>query len=93
MKRYYLKLFKFAGIFLSDYSRVYWGNAEKKKLKATNRGEAIDEALKLFKEHRRLQLKLVDNRFTKDHRGKLKTTFPKKMIIIEEVTYEYHVHV
>lgn len=93
MKRYYLKLFKFAGVYPSDYSRVYWGNAEKRKLEATNRGEAIEEAMRLFKDHRKSQLKLIDSRFTKDHQDKLKKTFPKKMTIIEEIIHEYDVHV
>jgi hypothetical protein len=91
MKKYYIDLVTFAGIFSADYSRAYWGMHEKKKLKATSLSEAKEEGRRIFTAHRTFQLSLVDHRFTKEHKQKLINTFPDKMKIIEEIEHSVSV--
>jgi hypothetical protein len=88
MRKYYLNnLVTFAGIVMGDYSRVKWGNSEKKELKAASLPLAITEAQNAFKNHREQYFKLLDNRFTTEQKMQLHNDFPKEIIILEEIVH------
>lgn len=84
---YYIELVTFEGIFRSDYSRVRWGDTEKKEIVAENLPEAQIKGLDIFLNHREKYLKLVDHRFSKEHRERLINTFPKEMLITEVIPH------
>lgn len=88
MKKYYLKLIDLSGVIMGDYSSAHWEYDGRRELKSANLSDATQEGLEVFAERREFWLPLIDHRFTKAHKEKLINSFPKEIIIIEEIIHK-----
>lgn len=95
MKKYYLNLVTLVGLIPYNYTNKanpQWGNTQKEKLTATNLEDAEKEAKEIFEKHRSFQFGLLDNElFSKSLQKTLKNSFPKEILILEEIEHRFSV--
>ncbi len=91
MKNYFVILPTLSGTSSYNYAKEVnpiWGNSEKRKLDVNNLEEAKIEGKQIFLQNRSHQFIFIADNLNEANQKILKKTFPKKIVIIEEIEHQ-----